>query len=99
LSDEDLRDLQDAILADPTRYPVVRQAGGLRKIRFTPAGASRGKSGAYRAGYVQFPEFGFILLITAWSKNDKSDLSRADRAAIETLVQDIRMKLKQRRGR
>jgi len=50
-------------------------------------------------GYVQFPEFGFILLITAWGKKEKSDLSWADRAAIDTLVQDIRMKLKQRRGR
>ncbi len=50
-------------------------------------------------GYIQFPEFGFILLITAWSKNDKSNLSRTDRDAIATLVQDIRMKLKQRRDR
>ena len=32
-------------------------------------------------------------------KKEKADLSRADRAAIEALVQDIRMKLKQRRGR
>ena len=97
LSDEDLRGLQDGILANPGRYPVVRQAGGLRKIRFTPARAGRGKSGTYRVGYVQFPELGFILLITVWSKNDKSDLSRTDRDAIATLVQDIRMKLKQRR--
>lgn len=66
------------------------------RIRFTPARAGRGKSGAYRVGYVQFPELGFILLITVWSKNDKSDLSRTDRNAIATLVQDIRMKLKQR---
>ena len=34
LSDEDLRGLQDGILANPARYPVVRQAGGLRKNPF-----------------------------------------------------------------
>ena len=100
LSDEDLRGLQTGCLANPGRYPVVRQAGeAFSKIRFTPARAGRGKSSAYRVGYVQFPELGFILLITAWSKNDKSDFSRTDRDAIATLVQDIRMKLKQRRER
>jgi hypothetical protein len=99
LGDNDLRELQSAILAAPTRFPVIRGAEGLRKIRFAPSRAERGKSGAYRVGYVQLPEFGFILLVTAWGKNDKSDLSAADRRAISAVIRDTRRKLAVRRNR
>src|SRR6185312_7330716 len=63
LGDGDLQELQSAILASPERYPVIRGTGGLRKIRFAPSREARGKSGAYRIGYVRFREFGFILLV------------------------------------
>src|SRR5215472_4614459 len=61
LGDDDLQDLQGAILAAPDRFPVIPGAEGLRKIRFAPTRADRGKSGAYRVGYVRLPEFGFVL--------------------------------------
>jgi hypothetical protein len=99
LDDEDLQELQGAILASPERYPIVRGTGGLRKIRFAPSREARGKSGAYRAGYVRFREFGFILLVTVWGKNDKSDLSASDRNAIATMVRDIRRTLEAKRDR
>jgi hypothetical protein len=93
LSDDELRDLQGAILAGPDRYPVIPRSEGLRKIRFAPAGGGRGKSGSFRVGFVRFREFGFILLVTAWGKSDKSDLSASDRNAIATVIRDIRKKL------
>jgi hypothetical protein len=96
LSDTDLVELLGSILAGPDRPPVVRGGEGIRKIRFAPSRARRGKSGAYRVGYVRFPEFGFILLVTVWGKNDKSDLSAADRIAIAALIKDIRTKLSER---
>jgi hypothetical protein len=99
LDDEDLQELQGAILASPERYPIVRGTGGLRKIRFAPSREARGKSGAYRAGYVRFREFGFILLVTVWGKNEKSDLSASDRNAIATMVRDIRRTLEAKRNR
>jgi hypothetical protein len=99
LGDDDLRELQSEILASPERYPIIRGTGGLRKIRFAPSRVARGKSGAYRVGYVLFPEFGFILLATAWGKNDKSDLSARDRNAIAAIVRDIRRALGERGDR
>jgi hypothetical protein len=96
LGDDDLQELQNVILASPERYPIVRGAGGLRKIRFAPSGQSRGKSGAYRVGYVRFREFGFILLVTVWGKNEKSDLSAKDRNGIAALVADIGRALRAR---
>ncbi len=99
LGDDELQELQSAILASLERYPIIRGTGGLRKIRFAPARAARGKSGAYRVGYVRFREFGFILLVKVWGKNDKSDLSASDRNAVAAIVHDIRRALEARRGR
>jgi hypothetical protein len=89
----DLQELQSAILAAPERYPIIRGTEGLRKIRYAPSRVARGKSGAYRVGYAGFPEFGFILLVTVWGKNDKSDLSARDRSGIAAIVRDIRRAL------
>ena len=47
--------------------------------------------------YVRFPEFGFILLVTVWGKNDKANLSASDRNAISATVRDIRRTLEARR--
>jgi hypothetical protein len=96
---DDLQELQSAILASPGRYPIIRGTEGLRKIRFAPSRVGRGKSGAYRVGYVRFPDFGFILLVTVWGKNDKSDLSARDRNGIAAIVRDIRRALGAREDR
>ena len=74
--------LEVAIQADPDRHPVIRETGGLRKIRFAAPGSSRGKSGSYRVGYAHFPNPGLVLLLLVWAKNEKDDLSKAECHAI-----------------
>jgi hypothetical protein len=93
LRDHDLQELQSAILASPDRYPIIRGTDGLRKVRFAPSREARGKRGAYRVAYVPVREFGFILLVTVWGKNEKSDLPLRDRNAIAAVVRDIRKAL------
>lgn len=73
-TDGDLRILQLTLLASPTRWPVVPGAGGWRKARFAPPSWGRGKSGAVRVYYADLTEFGVILLGTAFSKSQASDL-------------------------
>jgi DNA-binding transcriptional regulator YiaG len=58
LDSEDLRSLEQEILKSPTRAPVTKGTGGLRKLRFAGRRSTRGKSGACRVCYVFFPEFG-----------------------------------------
>jgi hypothetical protein len=89
LGDEDLRALQNAIAADPSRPPVIAGAGGLRKIRFAGSASVRGKSGAYRVGYALFPARGTVVLVTAWGKDERANLSRADRDAIARVLGEI----------
>jgi hypothetical protein len=90
LDDDDLCALQLTIMLDPKRPPVVKRTGGLRKIRFAPAGWNVGKSGAVRVGYTYLEEYGTALLIIAYGKNEKDDLTPAEERAISGLVKRIK---------
>ena len=78
-------------MAGPDRPPVIPQAEGLRKIRFAPARAGRGKSGACRVGYVQddwsYSTIALLLqgVAVGWSPHPGEDqmaaLSEMERAA------------------
>jgi hypothetical protein len=59
----------------------------LRKVRFAPAGAARGKSGSYRVCYVHFAAHGLILLAAVYPKNVKADLSEDDRKRIRKAIE------------
>ena len=48
---------------------------------------------------MRFRELGFILLVTVWGKNDKSNLSASDRNAVAAIVRGIRRALEARRDR
>ena len=93
LDDEDLRALEQEILEEPTRAPVIKGTGGLRKLRFSGRKSTRGKSGANRVCYVHFPEFGTIALAVVFGKNEKDDLSSADRHAIAAIIRAYREEL------
>lgn len=77
-------------MAGPNLHPVVQGTGGLRKIRFAEPGSHRGKRGAYRIGYAYFPDDHTVLLVTVWGKNEKTDLSKADRNAIAAVIEEIK---------
>jgi hypothetical protein len=88
LDDDQLRFLQETLLDNPKAGPVMRGTKGLRKIRFAFEG--QGKSGSVRVAYVDFPEYETTYLVTAYPKNEKENLSKAERNAIAKVI----MKLK-----
>ena len=79
--EEDLRQLELILLQRPDIGPVMEGTGGLRKMRFAYEG--RGKSGSVRVCYVDYVCFETIYLITAFPKNEKENLSKAERNAIK----------------
>ncbi len=93
LDGEDLRSLELKILEEPTRAPVIKGTGGLRKLRFSGRKSPRGKSGANRVCYVHFPEFGTIALAVVFGKNEKDDLSPVDRRTIAAIIRAYREEL------
>lgn len=86
LDDDDLSALQVLIMSNPKIPPVIPGTGGLRKIRFAPAGWRRGKRGAARVCYVYFEDYGIVLLVVAYRKNEKDDLSADEKKAIRNLI-------------
>ena len=98
LDDAALCALEIEILKDPGHAPVIRGTGGLRKLRFAGPGSGRGKSGACRVCYVAFPEFGTVALVVAFGKNEKADLTPADRNAIAALINAYRAELEREFG-
>ena len=85
LSDEDLRRLENLILQDPEAGALMQGTGGLRKLRF--AFENRGKSGSARVCYVDFVLRETVFLITAYPKNEKENLSKAERNNIRKVIE------------
>ncbi len=90
--------LEIEILKDPGHAPVIRGTGGLRKLRFAGPGTGRGKRGAYRVCYVAFLEFGTVALVVVFGKNEKDNLTPADRNAIAAMIDAYRAELEREFG-
>ncbi len=93
LNDEDLTALQLEIMAGGKESPVVRGTGGLRKLRFAPASWQIGKSGAIRVCFSYFERFGVVLLIVAYGKSERDNLSAKEKSLIRRLLADAEREL------
>lgn len=93
LTDDDLKRLQEELLADPKIGAVMRGTGGIRKMRF--AFEQRGKSGSVRVIYVDFEVYEKIFLITAYPKNEKDNLTPAERNELKQMIHILEEQLKE----
>ena len=74
----------------------MQGTGGIRKIRF--AFENRGKSGSVRVIYIDFLMYEKIYLLTAYPKNEKENLSQAERNQMKTLVEKLSQSLESQKG-
>lgn len=92
LNEEDLLRLQIELLADPKAGDVMQGTGGVRKMRF--AFEHRGKSGGVRVIYVDFEVYEKIYLLTAYTKNEKDNLTKKERSEIKQLIEVLEQQLR-----
>ena len=83
--------LENQILQDPEAGVLMQGTGGLRKIRF--AFENRGKSGSSRVCYVDIVVKETVFFITAYAKNEKENLSKAERNSIRKLIELLEREL------
>lgn len=73
LSDEDYRGLQTYLLQKPDAGDVVQSSGGVRKVRWAPAG--KGKSGGVRVIYYWKKSEHEIWMLTLYSKSERATIA------------------------
>jgi hypothetical protein len=91
--ENDLWELQSTIMIDPEGSPVISGTDGLRKLRFAPVDWPKGKSGAVRVCYVYIKEHWLVLLVMAYGKAEKLDLTAAEKKGIKEYIHRIRQSL------
>lgn len=86
LSDEEYREFQNDLILNPTKGPVIKGSGGLRKIRWKSSG--RGKSSGVRIIYYYVKKNEIILLLLIYGKNEQEELSAAQLKELKSLVEE-----------
>lgn len=89
LSDDDLMALQIILCIEPRAGDVIKGTGGVRKLRFSPPKWNRGARGSLRICYAHFEEYHIILLLLAYAKGEKEDLSDDEKDAMRKYLVSI----------
>lgn len=84
LTDDEFRSLQSMLSLSPASGSLIRGSGGIRKVRW--ARNKRGKSGGLRIIYYWITKDDQILLLFAYSKSVKEDLTPAQLKQLKKLV-------------
>lgn len=85
LTEVERRDVVDYLAAHPKAGDLMEGTGGVRKIRWARAG--RGKSGGVRIIYYVHSEAMPLYLLTVFAKNERANLSKAERNDLADLVE------------
>jgi hypothetical protein len=93
LADLDLEALQVVLMLQPKGGDVIEGTGGLRKMRFAPAGSGRGRSGGLRVCYAYVEEVATVVLALVYQKGEKDDLDADEKAALAAAIGQVRQAL------
>lgn len=85
LEEDEYLALQLELVHRPTAGNVIPGTGGLRKLRWGASG--RGKRGGARVIYFWHPVSARILMLFIYAKNERDDLTLAERQALRRIVE------------
>lgn len=88
MSREEIDSAVVMIAREPTCGDVIKNTGGVRKVRLGVMG--RGKSKGVRIIYYFYNQSVPVFLLTVFSKSEKSDLTLAERRTLARLVKILR---------
>jgi hypothetical protein len=91
--DADYAALQLRLTENPELGKVIKGSGGLRKIRLPDPKRGKGKRGGARVIYLHVPEANCVCMIDACGKDEKEDLSPADRQVLAQLAEVAKRKV------
>ena len=85
LSDDERRDVVSYLATHPRAGDLMEGTGGVRKLRWARGG--RGKSAGVRVVYYVHSELMPLYLLTVFAKNERANLSKAERNELAGLVE------------
>ncbi len=85
LTEDELREFQNYLLETPGAGDVVKEAGGIRKIRWKSKDS--GKRGGVRVLYFWHISDSHIYLLFIFKKNEFEDLTKQEYAALRKVVE------------
>ena len=74
------------ISANPRSGDVIKGSGGVRKIRWSGAGAGHGKRGGARVIFYS-ADVDYVYLMTIYAKNQQADISAKELKVIKELIE------------
>jgi len=88
LSDDEYRELQLHLAADPEAGDVIQGSGGLRKVRWADRRRGQGRRGGLRVIYFHFAEEMQIWLLTVYGKDEAADLTAKERRLLKAALEE-----------
>lgn len=85
LSGEEKASVINYLAAHPAAGDIIRETGGLRKLRWAAKG--KGKSGGVRIIYYYHNKEIPLFLLTLFSKGEKANLTKAERNELAKLTE------------
>lgn len=86
-TDDELKELQCTLIAQPEKGDLIQGTGGLRKIRM--ALGKQGKSGGARVIYFLACKE-VVYLVLAYQKSTKENLTPTEKKALKALTQQLK---------
>lgn len=87
LSKEQKDELLYFLASNPKAGNLIQGTGGIRKLRWASKG--KGKSGGSRVIYFYYNEDMPLFLLTIFGKNEKINLTKAERNELNKLVKEL----------
>lgn len=87
LDDDEYSKLQDELVKRPDVGDLIKDGGGIRKLRWKRAGT--GKRGGLRVIYYWLTEDAQIFMLVVYPKNLKDNLTDKETALLRKLVKEI----------
>lgn len=88
LTENEQTQLECSLSQDPEQHPVIPGTGGFRKARWGRSG--KGKRGGVRVIYYYWIAPDIVYLADIYAKNQKENLTDADKKALKQLSQNIK---------
>jgi hypothetical protein len=91
LNDDGYKELQEFLIKNPKAGKVIKNTGGLRKLRWAIEG--KGKRGGIRTLYYYADMHSIFFMIYAYPKNVADNITKQQSKMFKTLIDNIKMEL------